>query len=312
MKRTITIFLILCMIFSHNLLAQDNSVKEKSGKQPLQRASKPVDEEKKVNRWSLGINIGMYDANKYPANYYNGSDQNVNKVSYLMSNYYWLQDIKTSLGLGFTDSVIVAGLPTNMHYKIVMSGGVFIRYNLSRYYGICFDANYTQLKAEDVVTFLVNPQYNYTFPDIRLIPISGVEQRIHFDLLLQHNFWLKSKIYLFLQGGLNMNYVRVQKSIIYVVDREYSFVNIYGSQGYVPNTNLQENQPIQGGFGYGLYLGGGAGVPLVDIFGIEPGGFINYNNVPLTGYTQFKVSFGLYLRLLFGNIRPNPDDAGNR
>ena len=312
MKRSLAILLVLCLVFSHHLTAQDNSKKEKSGKQPLQRASKPKDEEKKVTRWNFGLNIGMYDANKYPANFYNGSDQNVNKVSYVMSNTYWYHDIKNALGVSDTGKIVVSGFPANMHYKIVMSGGVFARYNLSRYYGVCLDVNYTQLKAEDVVTFLVNPEYNYTFPDIRLIPISGVEQRIHFDLLWQQNFWLRSKIYLFLQGGLNMNYTRVIKSIIYVVNQEYSLINIYGPQGYLQGTNQQENQVIEGGFGYGLTLGGGAGIPLVDKFGIEPGGFINYNNVALTGYTQFKLSFGFYLRLLFGNIRPNLDTYENR
>jgi hypothetical protein len=109
-----------------------------------------------------------------------------------------------------------------------------------------------------------------------------------------------------------MNYTQVLKSIIYVVDQEYSLINIYGPQGYLQGTNQQENQVREGGFGYGLYLGGGAGIPLVDKFGIEPGGFINYNNVPLTGYTQFKLSFGFYLRLLFGNIRSHLDDEENR
>jgi hypothetical protein len=312
MKKPLAILLMICLVASNWLVAQDNSKKDQPPKQPLQRASKPVNEEKRVNRWSLGINIGMYDANKYPANFYNGSDQNVNKVSYVMSNTYWYQDIKNSLGLSDTGRVVVSGFPTNMHYKIVISGGVFARYNLSRNYGICLDANYTQLKAEDVVTFLVYPNYYNEFPDIRLIPISGTEQRIHFDLLLQRNFWLKSNIYLFLQGGLNMNYTRVMKSIIYVVDQEYSLINTNIQGGYIPGANQQENQPIEGGFGYGLYLGGGAGIPLVDIFGIEPGGFINYNTVPLTGYNQFKVSFGFYLRLLFGNIKPNLDSDENR
>ena len=303
MKKTSTILLVLCLFLAQYLDGQDQS-----GKQPLNRASKPKPEEKRVNRWNFGINIGMYDANKYPANFYNGSDQNVNSLSYLMTNYYWYQAIKNSLGLGETDSVVVQGYPTNMHYKIVMSGGVFIRYNLSTDWGICLDANYTQLKAEDVVTLLVNPDYNYTLPDIRLIPISGTEQRIHFDILLQRNFWLRSRIYLFVQGGLNMNYVRVQKSIIYVVNQEYSLINIYGSQGYQQGYNQQTSQPIQGGFGYGLNLGGGLGVPLVDLFGIEPGGFINYNNIALPGYPDFKLSFGFYLRLLFGNIRPHVGD----
>jgi hypothetical protein len=311
MKKPLVVLLIIFLFTSDFLIAQDRPDKENTGKQPLQRASKPKDPAKRVTRINFGINIGMYDANKYPANFYNGGEWNVNKVSYVMSNYYWYQDIKRSLGLGATDTVVASEFPMNMRYKVVISGGVFVRVNLSRFWGLCMDANYTQLKAEDVVTFLVNPQYNYTFPDIRLIPISGTEERIHFDLLLQRNFWLKSKIYFFAQGGLNMNYTRVLKSIIYV-DQEYSLINIYSENGYVPNTNLQTYEVFQGGIGYGLNLGGGVGVPLADMFGIEPGGFINYNNVRLEGYPDFKLSFGFYVRILFGNIRPHMEDDENR
>jgi hypothetical protein len=311
MKNSAALLIILLLSTSLNLIGQDNTSKGKTGKQPLQRASKPVDPEKRVTRINFGINIGMYDANKYTANFYNGSPQNVNTVNYVMSNYYWYQDIKRALNLGSTDTVVVSEYPMNMRYKVVISGGVFVRCNLSRFWGICMDANYTQLKAEDVVTFLVNPQYNYTFPDIRLIPISGTEQRIHFDLLLQRNFWLKSRIYFFAQGGLNMNYVRVMKSVI-VVGQEYSLINIYDENGYVPNVNLQTNQPIQGGIGFGLNLGGGVGVPLADKFGIEPGGYIEYNRTPLERYPDYKVSFGFYVRILFGNIRPHIEDDENR
>jgi hypothetical protein len=312
MKILIHFFLIILLSTSSVLYAQDNTSHDKTGKQPLQRASKPIPAEKKVTRVNVGINIGMYDANKYTANFYNGTPQNVNNVNYVMSNPYWYQDIRKLLGLAATDTVVVSEYPLNMHYKVVISGGVFLRVNLSRFWGLCIDANYTGLKAEDQVSFLVNPQYNYTLPDIRLIPISGTEERIHFDLLLQRNFWLKSKLYLFAQGGVNMNYVRVQKSIIYVVSQEYSLINVYGSQSYIPGSNIQENQVIQGGIGFGLNLGGGLGVPLTDKFGLEPGGFIEYNRTSLAGYPDYKVSFGFYVRILFGNIKPHLDDDENR
>jgi hypothetical protein len=125
--------------------------------------------------------------------------------------------------------------------------------------------------------------------------------------MIQRNFRLKSKIYFFIQAGLNLNYASVLKSSIYVVDKEYSLVNIYGSQIFVPGLSLQEYTVNQGGIGYGFMVAGGAGIPLTDMFGIEPGVFVNYNNVALEGYNQFKPSFGIYLRLLFGNILPRPD-----
>jgi hypothetical protein len=45
-------------------------------------------------------------------------------------------------------------------------------------------------------------------------------------------------------------------------------------------------------------VGVGAGIPLTDQFGIEPGFFTHYYAVNLEGYPDFKPSFGLYLRLL--------------
>ena len=258
-----------------------------------------------VNRWNFGINFGVYDAHKYPASYYNGFYTNENNIGYVMSNYYWYQDIKNALGA--SDTVIVTEYPADMNYKFAMMAGLFIRCNLNLNWGVCLDVNYTQLKAEDVVTFEVDPAPYLTYPDYRYIPIRGVEQRVHLDLTVQRNFRLKNRIYFFLQGGLNLNYSRVLQSSIYVEDREYNLVNIYGSQTYVPGLSLQEYTVNQGGVGYGGMVSVGAGIPLADMFGIEPGFIFNYNNVALEGYNEFRPSFGINLRLLFGNILPRPD-----
>ena len=262
-------------------------------------------EKNNITRWNYGINAGVYFANKYPASFYNGSENNDNSLKYIWDNPYWYQEIKQKMGA--TDTIVITGYPGNMHYNVVMSGGVFIRYNLNKNYGFCLDVNYTKLKAEDAITVQVDPMSYLTFPDIRAIPVQGIEQRVHMDLLLQRNFWLKTKIYFFLQGGMNFNFTRVMKSAVFFNGQEYNMVNIYGSNNYVPNTSLQENPVTQGGVGYGFALGGGAGFPLVTQLGIEPGGFINYNKVALPGYPDFKLSYGFYVRFLFGNILPKPE-----
>jgi hypothetical protein len=308
MKKLLLLFFILTLVLHQNLIAQD---KGDIGKKSKSKSSKEeIDEKEKENkviRWNFGINIGGYYANKYPAEFYNGADYNINRISYVMNNYYRYQEIKRDLGLQPSDTVFVDGLPGNMNYTFAMMGGLFIRYNFNMNWGICLDVNYTQLKAEDAVTFQINPASYLTFDSIVPIPILGVEERIHLDLMIQRNFRLKSKIYFFLQAGLNMNYTKVLKSSIYVNEHEYSMINIYGSQIYVPGLPLQEYTVNQGGVGYGFMIAGGVGIPLTDMFGIEPGGFFNYNNVKLVGYNQFKPSFGIYLRILIGNILPRPD-----
>jgi hypothetical protein len=275
---------------------------------------KDNEEKKKDNiiRWNFGINVGVYFANKYPARFYSGIESNENKVSYVLNNKYWYQEIKNDLiianpDISQSDTLFVIGYPTNINYNIVMTGGLFIRYNFSKHFGLCLDVNYTKLKAEDVVIFNIATYDLATNKFIMDIPVQGVEQRVHVDILLQKNFWMKSKIYFLAQGGLNLNYTSVSKNIIYFAPSEYSLVNIYDQNGYVPNTQLQENPVFQGGVGYGLALGGGIGVPLVDQFGIEAGGMLNYNNVNLTDYPDFKISYGFYVRFLFGNILPRPE-----
>jgi len=109
-----------------------------------------------------------------------------------------------------------------------------------------------------------------------------------------------------------MNYVQVMKSSFYINSQEYNMINLYGSQGYMQGTNQQQYQTTQGGFSFGGALHGGVGIPLAGIFGVEPGGFVDYNKVALSGYSDYKVSFGFYVRILFGNILPRPDPDEER
>jgi hypothetical protein len=306
MKKPLLLFLILSLVLSQDLSAQDNQdrgKKSKSSKEEIDEKEK----ENKVIRWNFGLNVGVYFANKYAANFYNGSPFNENNVNWVLSQKYYNDEIKKLLNASYKVAVSEDGYPTNMHYNFVMSGGLFIRYNLNKKWGVCLDVNYTQLKAEDYLMLDVDTLTYLTYRQYVLEPIRGVEQRVHLDLLLQRNFWLKTKIYFFIQGGLNLNYTRVMKSAFYVEGQEFSMIDIYNGAPYQPNSNQQEFQVIQGGVGYGFALGGGMGFPLITQLGIEPGGFVNFNNVNLPGYPDFKLSYGFYVRFLFGNILPRED-----
>jgi hypothetical protein len=281
---------------------QDNvSVSNSQGQKKIQKHDwKGSDEAEKdtlIHRIEFGLNFGAYFPNKYSADFYNGTPGNVNNVNYVMSNSYWYRDIK--LALGATDTVLVDGYPTNMHYNVAFSGGLFVRVNFNRWNSIFLQANYTQLRAEDVVTLRVDPYNTYlSYPDIRMVPIIGREGRVMIDLGYQLSIPLKSKINFFIQAGATMCYTQVIKSIFVVEGAEYNLVNVYGDNMYTPNTNSQTFNINQNSFGFGGYLGVGAGIPLTDMFGIEPGFFTHYYPVNLEGYPDFKPSFGLYLRIM--------------
>lgn len=256
------------------------------------------EEKDSISRWAFGIDLGGYFANKYSANFYNGVPGNINNVQFVMSNTYWYQAIK--LALNAADTVVVQGYPTNMHYQVALTGGVFLRFNFNRKNGIFLQADYTQLKAENVVTMEVDPKTYLTFPDIRQIPIAGREERAMLDLGYQRSFLMKSRIYFFVNGGVIMCYTHVKKSVLVVEGQEYNLINVYGNQAYVPNSNVQEFSTTQYGIGFGGLIGGGVGLPITDMFELEPGVSMQYYPVNLQGYPDYKPSFSIFLRILLG------------
>ena len=313
--RTLLCILIVLFTASLRLAGQDNAsyLNNKQEKKRKNLDWKGSDEEERdkdsiIHRVELGLNFGAYFPNKYSAGFYDGTPGNINNVNYIMSNPTWYREIKQLLGMSETDLVIVDGYPMNMHYNVAFSGGLFFRVNFTRRHGIFLQANYTQLRAGDVITLHVNPYNTYlTYPDLRLEPIIGREGRVMIDLGYQLSFPMKSRINLFIQAGATMCYTQVIQSFFVVEGTEFNLVNIYGNNIYVPNTDMQTFNINQNSFGFGGYLGVGAGIPLTDMFGIEPGFFAHYYPTNLEGYPDFKPSFGLYLRIMlyFGKTGDN-------
>jgi len=293
--------LLLVLIFPLTGLTQTDKPGTKEEAKSRKQTIKEKMEEAKIPRWDFGINFGTYFANKYTANYYNGSDRNVNTISWVMTNKYWYDEIK--LILNAADRVTVKEIPTNMHYNVALSGGLFFRYNFTHNWAMFVEFNYAQFKTDGLFTVQVDSAEYLTLQDLRLCGIHGREQRVNLDLGAHCRFPVyKKKMNLFLQAGMNVNYLKVLKSYINFNEHEYSIINIYGSQNYVPNSNLQEYQTIQGGFGYGLYASGGMGFTFSRQIGLEFGGYLNYSQVALEGYKQFSPSEGIYIRFVLNNL----------
>jgi hypothetical protein len=293
-------------ILSLPALAQENrsnSSKKEQKKTQKHGMKEEEDEEEDpfpLKRVEFGLNFGAYFANKYSANFYNGSPTNINNLDFLLNNQYTKRDIKFAMGLSESDVIEVQddGYAYNMHYNVAFSGGLFMRVNLDRKNSFFLQANYAQLRAADVVAIHVNPATYLTYDDIRLEPVIGKEGRVMMDLGYQRSFPLKSRIYFFVQGAVTMCYTQVISSIFVAEQTEFNLVNIYGDQGYQQGYNNQTFDVNQNAFGFGGYFGVGAGIPLTDMFGLEPGFFMHYYSTNLEDYAAFRPSFGLYLRIL--------------
>jgi hypothetical protein len=246
--------------------------------------------------WAFGLNVGVYYVSKSTSMYYNGSSENENNVDYVMSNYYWYQDIFYDLGAN--DSISVAGLPDNTHYKLAMQPGLYAQYCFNKKLSLIIEFNYTRLKVEDVIIFEVDPKSYATEPDLRLYPIHGSEERIYADLGMKHTFPQTDNFSYFAMGGLNVNSTQVRKSSFFVEETEYSMINNIDG-GYVPNGNNQTYNVYQGGIGIGIFAGGGASFTFGNGIVLEPGIKVHWLKVKLKRYEDMNPGAGFYIRFLF-------------
>ena len=256
-----------------------------------------VEYSNEVKGWIFGLNVGVYYPSKATAAFYNGSPANVNNVNYVMSNYYWYQEI--FFALGANDSVSVAGLPQNMHYQVAMRPGLYAQYCFNERLSLVIEFNYMKLKANDVITFEVDPKEYLTEKDLRLYPIRGVEERVYADIGLKRTYPQNDKLSFFAMGGLNINSTKVKESSFYVEEKEYSMINTYGDSGYIPNSNMQTYDVYQGGIGVGMHVGGGVALTFGNGIVIEPGLTAHWLMVQLERYQNMNPGIGAYVRFLF-------------
>jgi hypothetical protein len=247
--------------------------------------------------WIFGLNVGVYYPSKNTAAFYNGSSQNVNSADFVMKNYYWNQEIFHALNAN--DSISVYGLPQNMHYKMAIQPGIYAQYCFSPTLALIIQFNYMQLKANDVIVFEVDPKEYATEPDLRLYPMRGVEERVYADIGLKRTYPQDEKLSYFVTGGLNVNSTKVKKCSFYVEEKEYSMINLYGDNGYIPNSNMQTYSVYQGGVGVGMFAGGGASLTFGDGIVVEPGLTAHWLMVKLDHYKDMNPGIGAYVRFMF-------------
>jgi hypothetical protein len=246
--------------------------------------------------WVFGLNMGVYLPSKATAGYYDGSSKNENNAAYVMSNYYWYQEIYNALGAH--DSISISGLPQNMHYKGALQPALYGEFAFNSRVSLTIQFSYMKLKANDVIIFEVDPKPYATEPDLRLYPIRGVEERIYADIGLKKTYPRTSQLAWFLNGGLNINSTQVKKCSFYIEDKEYSMINNYNN-GYIPNGNNQTFNVYQGGIGIGMFAGGGVSFRFPNGIMLEPGINGHWLMVNLEGYKNMTPGIGSYVRFLF-------------
>ena len=243
---------------------------------------------------------GIYIASNASADFYSGKPENENNVDYIFSNSHWYEEIRHLLN--FYDTVFVREYPQKMGYSPAFSFGLFVKYDFNCRTGIYAQFYYAKLRANDVVTIEVDPKEYLTEPDIRLCPVRGVEERNLLDLGISHTVGLNKTARLVLGAGINMNNTLVKESAIYLGDKKYNMIRIYGNRPYIPNSNQQQYEIRQGGIGFGLFGSIGARIEFSPVVAIEPGFSTHYMMINLEKKTGFSPQMNFYVKIIFRDL----------
>lgn len=250
--------------------------------------------------WKVGLNVGMYQANNYAANFYNGSEDNLNKISLITENFYHYQNIYDILDAA--DTLFVSGIPTNMKYDPAVAIGFVIRNNFRDDFAWFLQFNQVTLTARDLYTIEVDPKDFATEPDLRSFSVWGKEQRYMIDFGFSKEFPLENRYRAFIDLGVTLTNHKVVENKILVHDKEFSIINIYGNKPYVPNSGMQAYTIEQGGLGYGGFINSGIKLYVNDFFSIDPMVHVYMHTTGLEGYKTFKPHFYFNIRFCVNNL----------
>jgi len=235
----------------------------------------------------FGINFGAYFANRYTAQYYNGSGVNRLNDSLLHSiNNY--QNIKTALS---SDSFALGELPAKMKYSPALMIGLFLKYDLKNS-AIIIQFNFSKLHAKDVFTINCLDPYNPSIPIQKEEGITGSEQRTNIDIGYCYTFNPKKNYRPYFEFGFNLNNTKWVDNNIKIESVELS----------LENQKLAYYNINQGGIGIGAFLGGGINMIFNESIAITPGFEMYLTKTNLGSYDQFKPNYTIFVKATLNGL----------
>lgn len=220
------------------------------------------------SRYTTGLsvfaNAGGYWADNSSASFYDGRTNRVNTIDRVLhSNSYgteiWNNLVSKSLisptAIGGYSQLQVSDYPTTMYYKTTYQIGAGIRYDYASGFGWLLRFDLAQLQAAGVFNLsaangagiLGSKQY---------IPcgIMGKEKRINIDIALTRTVMLSNTTELELDLGASLTNTQVQDNLIEIAGTTYSILDRWGGQTPDAGVVAYDNNPNQGGIGYGFFM----------------------------------------------------------
>ncbi|HBX52211.1 MAG: hypothetical protein A2275_03535 [Bacteroidetes bacterium RIFOXYA12_FULL_35_11] len=255
------------------------------------RKKKPIIEKNKKFSNESGIyfggTIGVAFANKYTANYYNGTGSN--SLSYVLNPFNTSQydQIKQELN-GYNFTYDSTSLPQNMKYDPAFLVGFFGKYHLNSRSAICLDFNNSKFKTVDVFYLYIDSVTPFQEQPYKKCGIIGTEARFDMNLSWYQVFGSHKLFNPYFEFGFNLNNTKVKKNEIQIGSLTYSIMN-YTSQMY--------NQE-QGGIGYGFLVGAGYQLHFNQKFSFDIGFNACIKKTNIGENQQYKPNLNIFIRLV--------------
>ncbi len=236
----------------------------------------------------FGASTGLYLANKYTANYFNGTG--VNRISVILDNPQMKEKIQEALSNQNYSYDTINSLPHNMKYDPALTMGFLARYYISNRSALSFEFNSVKLKTADKFTLNID-SVNMSFSDAQYVScdITGNETRFDMNLCWYQVFGNNKTFNPYAEFGLNFNNTLIKKNDIKIRSLTYSIMN--PSNAYYKIQN--------GGVGYGFLAGAGVSMKLNENFTFDIGFNVTMKKIGLVGYDDaLKPNVVLYIRMI--------------
>lgn len=248
-------------------------------------------DEKTTKLISIGFGAGGFFASKYVANYYNGSENNVNKISYVLDNGYWYNEIKNETQ---PYDFELYELPTNMRYKVSTAVNFRAAMRTSDRTSVFFQFNQVNLTATDIFTIeLIDATPWVSEPTLMICNIWGGESRTMIDVGFRRLFESDSRWQGYFEMAFNVTNTKVKENKIQIGNFTQSIID---RGAYVPNQAMYDEIPQ---IGNGIGISGALGLQ----YNIARNAFFDVGicthlqDINLEGYKDFNTNFNLFVRL---------------
>jgi hypothetical protein len=295
MKFITNIFLCLCLFVA----SVADGWAQNPGLPPdtLRGANVYADQPTRGIKLEYGLNMGAYFANKYTANYYNGSGNyssvgrqgNLEQIIGPSSTYNYPR-IRQQIGYDF----VIDELPSAMSYSPAMMVGLFATISFSPRIALLAESNFSRLRIQDQFTIKLTRFSSIEGDNIERHGISGSEERVDIRLGIQYTFHSAAAyIHPFFEAGGVFTDTKVKDNTVRIGGSTLSMY-VPGTSQYMPERDY--------GIGLGGFLSAGIKMDVTEQFKFSVGYSSHYNNINLGKFDEYKLQHSLFIRFNMNNL----------